>query len=124
MYVVGHALVRYPSSVFLISFQDGDNPNTSIKNSKKNSPYVVAVGTDILHITQYLIVVEREVLYSVDDFRKATLCIFMCYYIFDMSYPREVINTLLYLEKALLELPNLQKLSASALAAVSDMDKL
>lgn len=61
---------------------------------------------------------QSTVLYSVDSFS------LMCYYIFDMSYHKEVANSLLFLEKVLLGLPNLQKLSPSALAAVSAMDKL
>ena len=84
----------------------------------------MATGDDVLHISQYLIVVEKCVLCSLATFNKALLCLFMCYYVFDMAYPREVTNTLLFFEKKLLSLPNLQKLSASALAAISAMDKI
>ena len=91
---------------------------------KTNSPLLFAAGEDPLHIEQYLLVVEKLVFCSMTDFHKALLSLFACYYVFDMAYPRECKNTLLYLEKALLKLSNSDKLSSGALAAISAMDKL
>ena len=104
--------------------QDGDDLNSLLENTKNNSPCIISTGEDILHISQYLIVVEKGVLCSITSFSKALLCLFMCYYIFDMAYPKEIANTLLFLENDLLNLPNLQKLSASSVAAISAMDNL
>lgn len=85
---------------------------------------MLAVGEDRVHVEQFSLVVEKQVLCSVRDFHKALLSLFACYYVFDMAYPRECKNTLLYLEKVLLKLSSSEKLSSSALAAVSAMDKL
>ena len=104
--------------------QADDDPAQVISNLKFNSPLLLATGEDFLHIEQYLLIVEKLVFCSVNDFHKALLSLFACYYIFDMAYPRECKNTLLYLEKALLKLSNCEKLSSGALAAISAMDKL
>lgn len=71
-----------------------------------------------------MLIVEKQVFCSIGDFHKAILSLFACYYVFDMAYPRECKNTLLYLESALLKLSSSEKLSSGALAAISAMDKL
>lgn len=84
----------------------------------------MATGDDLLHISEFLIVVEKEVLCKASTFPKALVCLFACYYVFDMAYPKECKNSLLFLEKALLHLSSSDKMTSSAIAAVSTMDKL
>ncbi len=95
-----------------------------MSDMKSNSPLLMATGEDLLHIEQYLVVVEKLVLFSMNDFHKALFSLFATYYVFDMAYPRECRNTLLYLERALFKLSNKEKLSSGAIAAISAMDKL
>lgn len=96
----------------------------ALQEAKSNSPYMMASGDDLLHILQFQIVVEKVILCSVTSFSKALVCLFAVYYVFDMAYPKECKNSLLFLEKDLLKLTNTDKMSTSALAAVSSMDKL
>ena len=107
-----------------LNVQDGEDPDSALKQAKTNSPYMMASGDDLLHIQQIQIVVEKVILCSVNTFNKALVCLFATYYVFDMAYPRECKNSVLFLEKALLKLTNAEKMSSSALAAVSTMDKL
>ena len=88
--------------------------------TKSNSPFLLATGEDELHIKQYEIIVEKMVLLSVNRFSKALVCLIGAYYVFDMAYPRECKNSLLFLEKFLLKLPSSEKMSASVIAALTD----
>ena len=58
------------------------------------------------------------------DFYKALFSLFASYYMFDMAYPKECKNTYLYLEKVLLKLPNSDKISGGALAAISSIETI
>ena len=105
-------------------FQDGEDPVSVITEGKFNSPFLMATGDDILHITQYRVITEKVVLCSVGSFPKAILSLFAAYYVFDMAYPIQCRNTLLYMSKFILKLSCLDKLTSSALAAISTMEKL
>ena len=105
------------------SLQDGDDPNDIIK-TLESTPVIIATGENITSIENYLIFVEKGLLYSTHSFYKALLLIFCYYYIFDIAYPSRIRNTMLFLENRFLELHSSTKLTASAIATITMIDKL
>ena len=82
------------------------------------------VGEDICHIKQYLIVVEKSIVADVSSLWKAISILMTWYYIVDIAYPSECLNILLFVERALLNLPLSGKMNNSALQTISAIDHM
>ena len=95
-----------------------------VEDAVSNSPYILAAGRDLLHLEQFFIICEEEKVVEVSSFRRALVAILANYYVFDISYPTEAMNTFLFLQKKIFGLLSFQKFSASAVAAISCIEKL
>jgi len=83
-----------------------------------HTPYLLHFGK------QFFVIVEKEVVLEVTDFSRAMSALFACYYIFDISYPKECIITLLFLERFMFNIVNGPKLSKTAIGVISDIQKI
>jgi len=59
-----------------------------------------------------------------NDFKKALIALIASYYAFNIKYPKEATNTLLFIERYLLGILSGQRMSSAATQAVSAIDKL
>lgn len=120
--------------------QDGSDIQKAIAEHG-NNPYILCIGEmtevyiqmfqlilltgeDICHVEQYLVVVEKTIVADLSSLWKAITIVITWYYIVDIVYPSECLNMLLFVEKALLNLPLSTKLSNSALQTISSIDHL
>ena len=61
-----------------------DGTKLSDKGTQK-SPFIGAVGKDMLNISEYNIIVEKQVLATVPDFRKSLVGLIATYYTFNIQ---------------------------------------
>ena len=98
---------------------------TCISNKETlKTPYIGILGEDITKVSSFTIIVERQAVVTVNNFRKAILALMACYYTFNIQYPKEVTNTLLFIERYLLGVTTGPRISTSALQTVSAITKL
>ena len=95
-----------------------------MKGNPNHHPFILVVGEDQLHPSQFIIVVENNALLEVGSFTKAITALFSAYYIFDIVYAKACTNSLLFIEKFILELECSSKLAPSSIAAISSMEKM
>ena len=88
------------------------------------TPYIGCVGEDMVNITEYTIIAERLPVTTVTDFRKAIIALIATYYSFNIQYPKEVGNTLLFIERHLLGITTGQRMAAAATQTISAIDKM
>ena len=100
-----------------------DGTKLSDKGTQK-SPFIGAVGKDVLNISKYNIIVEKQVLATVPDFRKSLVGLIATYYTFNIQYPKEVMNTLLFIEKYLTGISSGPRVTPATLQTISAIDKL
>lgn len=80
------------------------------------SPYIIRCNE-----MQYYIIAEKVMYMEVGSFYKALMSILALYYVYDLVYPKQCQNTLLFLEKFIFEISSGPKLSGAALATVTDI---
>ena len=68
---------------------------------------------------QYITVAEKEIVDETNSLWKAIASMITWYYIVDIVYPTECANTLLFIEKVLLNLPMSSKMQNSAVQTIS-----
>lgn len=88
------------------------------------SPYILFIGNDEVHPTQYFIVCENEVLTETTNFIKAVVALFGWYYVMDIEYPKKCRNTFNFVEAKCLKLPLTANFTASCIQAISSMEQL
>ena len=64
----------------------GEDPEETISKSGNHHPFIIVVGEDHLHPSQFLIIVENNKLLEVGSFTKAMVALVSAYYIFDIVY--------------------------------------
>ena len=63
----------------------------------RNSPYIIALES--VEKTQFMVIVEREVLITTENFQSALLYLMGAYYlIFNIAYPRQSYPVLIFLQ--------------------------
>ena len=65
------------------------------------TPYIGCIGENMIDTTEFTIIAERLSVTTVTDFRKAIIALTATYYTFNIQYPKEVGNTLLFIERHL-----------------------
>ena len=89
------------------------------------TPYIGCTGEDtMINLSEYTIIVERQPIVTLENFRKAIIALIACYYTFNIQYPKEVGNTLLYIEKFLLGINTGQRMTAAATQVISAIEKM
>ena len=78
----------------------------------------------MINLSEYTIIVERQPIVTLENFRKAIIALIACYYTFNIQYPKEVGNTLLYIEKYLLGINTGQRMTAAATQVISAIEKM
>ena len=95
-----------------------------MSRSKNKAPYILGVGEDLLHLTQFLIVCEKEVMpYTLTTFRDAVVTLTACHYVFNIKYPTQTQSLCNFLAKFCLGINHCKKLSASAVGLISAIEK-
>ena len=64
-----------------------------LRSSPVTTPYIVHFGQ------QFFAIAERQIIVEVNSFAKAMCALFACYYVFDIAYPKQCLNTLLFFER-------------------------
>ena len=88
----------------------------------RNSPRIAALVGESKSV-QYFIIVEQSVLCEVPSFQMALFIMFSAYYVFNLAYPKQSKNTLLFLQDFILESPDGTKRPATYLATSSDINR-
>ena len=57
------------------------------------------IGQSVVAVTRYVVMGERFVLYKIDILYAETSCMFACYYVFNMEYPKDLIRTLEFMQR-------------------------
>ena len=96
----------------------------AIRRIKIFSPYILFIGDDEVHPTQYFIVCENEVLSETTNFIKALVSLFAWYYVMDIEYPKPCRHTFNFIEAKCLKLPSTGNFTASCIQIISSMEQL
>ena len=86
--------------------------------------FIACTGEDICHIDQFITVAEKEIVNETNSLWKAIASMVTWYYIVDIVYPPECANTLLFVEKVLLNLPMSSRMQNSAVQITSAIEHL
>ena len=100
-----------------------DGTRLSDKDTLK-TPFIAVLGRDLLNVSQYTIIVEKQALVTVSDFRKALVTLIASYYCFNIQYPKEATNTFLFIERYLIGITIGPRLTPSAIQTISAIEKL
>ena len=85
------------------------------------SPFIIQVGRPGL--LQFLLVAEKLLYVEVDSILKAMDALMELFFVFDIAYPKQWENTLIFLEKSF-EIGGKQKFSHSALCTITDIENI
>ena len=88
------------------------------------SEYNAYAGDDIYHVDQFITVVEKVIVNETGNLWKAIASMTTWYYIVDIVYLPECANTLLFIEKVLLNIPMSSKMNNSAIQIISAIEHL
>ena len=88
------------------------------------TPYIGCTGENFINVAEFTIIAERLPIVTVTDFRKAVIALIACYYTFNIQYPKEVGNTLLFIERYLLGISTGERMTAAGTQSISAIKKL
>ena len=104
--------------------QHNDDLSETIALNNVTTPYIVGTGDDILHLEQFFIICENEMLpYKLSSFKSAVVTLVACHYVFNIEYPVQTHTLCKFIEKFCLGLSNMKKLSASAVGIISAIER-
>lgn len=104
--------------------QHSDDIDGTINSSDVPTPYIVGTGVDILHLEQFFVVCEKEILpFKLSSFKSAVVTLIACHYVFNIEYPSQTSTLCRFIEKFCLGLNNLKKLNATAVGIISAIDR-
>ena len=106
------------------TLQSDAQPMEEIRRIGIFSPYILFIGDDKVHPTQYFVVCENEVLSETTDFIKALVALFAWYYVMDIEYPKLCRNTYNFIEAKCLKLPSTGNFTANSIQVISSMEQL
>ena len=89
-----------------------------LRSSPVTTPYVMVFEQ------QFFVVAERQIIVEVNSFAKAMSALFACYYTFDIAYPKQCLNSLLFLERFMFGIMTGPKLSKTVVGVISDIQKI
>ena len=102
-----------------------DDISKVIQAKNVASPYIVGVGGDIVHLNQYHIVCENQIMsYTFTSLRKAVVAVLALYYIMNINYPSSIKVILSVIEKIFLEIQDKKSLPQSAIGTISAIQKI
>ena len=102
--------------------QDGADIDKFIGESCIVTPFIIQVGRPGL--LQFLLVAEKQLYVEVDSLLKAMNALMALFFVFDIAYPRQCENTLLFLEKKIFQISGKQKFGHSALCIITDIENV
>ena len=88
------------------------------------TPYIASTGEDPPSPVEFTLIAEREPVMKTNDFRKTLIALMGSYYTFNIQYPKEASNTLLFIERYLLGIVSRPRMSSSATQIISAISKL
>ena len=103
-------------------FQNGDSIENQISQRATTAPYIIQAGPS--EARQYFIIAEKEVFVDVDDIIKAIIALTGLYYIFDIVYPKQWSNCLLFIEKKLFGITSGPNFSPVQAGVISDIENI
>ena len=62
------------------------------------TPYITSKGEDLLSLVEFTLIAEKEPVMKITDFWKALIALMGSYYGFNIQYPKETSNTLIFIE--------------------------
>ena len=89
-----------------------------LRSSPVTTPYVMVFEQ------QFFVVAERQIIVEVNSFAKAMSALFACYYTFDIAYPKQCLNSFLFLERFMYGIVTGPKLSKTVVGVISDIQKI
>ena len=101
--------------------QNGDSIESQISQQAATAPYIIQAGPS--EARQYFIAAEKEIFLEIDDLLKAIIALLVVYYIFDIIYPKQWNNCLLFIEKKLFGItsgPNFSPLQADIISDIEN----
>ena len=95
--------------------------DAEIAASPMLTPYIMVIEGAT---QQYFVVAEKQIVAEVNKFDVAITARFAVYYMFDVQYPKESMNTMLFIERFILGIITGPMLSKTVLGTVSDIQKV
>ena len=106
----------------LLCLQNGDNIVDEIEKRNIAAPYIIQAGP--ANARQYFLVAENIVYVEVDDFLQAVAAVVGLYYVYNVVYPKQWNNCLLFMEKKLLGITSGPSINALPAGVISDIEKI
>ena len=73
---------------------------------------------------QWFIIVEKDILLTVETSRSAIIALMACYYVFDIAYPKYWNSSFLFIASFLLQMKGCPPLNPIQLGVVSDIEHM
>ena len=89
------------------------------------APLLVIAGTcDDPQPHETSVVAENQVIFKDVGFLDGIKSMMMLYYVCNLEYPKECLNTFLFLQRQVLKVHDMQKIPTKVLVLMSDIEKL
>ena len=85
-------------------------------------PYVIQVGPPTAR--QWFIIVENNILTTIESSRSAIIALMACYYIFDIAYPKHWNSLFVFIATYLLQIKGCPSLNPIQLGVISDIEHI
>ena len=118
-YIKANKFIFY---IIYVSLQNGDNIESEIERRQTAAPYIVQAGPSTAR--QHILIVESLIYMEVDHLLQAVAAILGLYYIYDITYPKQWNNCLLFIEKKLIGISSGPSLGPLQAGLISDIEKL
>jgi hypothetical protein len=75
--------------------------DTMIQSLRHKWPYVASFGVNVESLTDHFLVIEKTNVIRLQSLPQAIICCFMAYFIYNIQYPPDGKNILLFLEQSI-----------------------
>ena len=94
------------------------------KTKSDMSPFLIICGSIVDPDEEMMVAGENELLLNASGILEAVEMMLMVYYVCNMAYPKECLNTYLFLQRSVLKVFDSQKLPTKVLILVSELNAL
>lgn len=108
-----------------ICFQFGEAKHVALATKKGMAPLLVIGGDcDNPQPDETSVVAENQLIFRDAGFLDGVESMLMLYYVCNLEYPKECLNTFFFLQRQVLKVHDMQKVPTNVLVLMSDIQKL
>lgn len=105
--------------------QFGDPQDVILSSKSGMTPFLVFGGAlEEPQLDQVAIVAENQVLLHADGLLESIELMMMLYYVCNIEYPKEIFNTLFFLQRQVLQVFDTQKVPTKVLVFLDELSKV